>query len=143
DRCSRTNSVGAQDVSRASASSATLGPCLHRPDAWQQPPIPAAVAGRGGSSSAFKIRFSVSEVYLRRFSPERTLSLRPAILSWVNLRSHLLMRAARVFIFKATSLPLSPLEAKESLWLVRSCAVRSWSFASNAKEFLFPRWKAG
>src|SRR6266481_2076243 len=53
------------------------------------------------------------------------------------------MRAARVFIFKATSLPLSPLEVRESLWLVRPCAVRFWNFASNAKEFLFPKWKAG
>src|SRR5215470_2093229 len=58
------------------------------------------------------MRFSVTEVYLRRFSAERALSLSPAILSSANRRSHLLTRASRVPIFKAISLPLNPLEAK-------------------------------
>jgi hypothetical protein len=34
------------------------------------------------------------------------------------------------------------LALRESLWLVRPCAVQFWNFASNAKEFLFPQWKA-
>src|SRR5262249_51315766 len=66
-----------------------------------------------------KIRFSVTELYLRRFSAERALSLRPAILSSANRRSHLLTRASRVPIFKAISLPLSPSEAKRII-LARS-----------------------
>src|SRR5271165_7028805 len=40
----------------------------------KQPPIPATVARGAGSSSAFKMRFSLRAVYLRRFSAERTLS---------------------------------------------------------------------
>ena len=47
------------------------------------------------------MRSSVALVYLRRFSPERGLSLRAAILSLANRLSHLLTRAGRVFIFKA------------------------------------------
>src|SRR5215470_7367693 len=65
------------------------------------------------------MRFSVTEVYLRRFSAERALSLSPAILSRANRRSHLLTRASRVPIFKAISLPLNPLEAKRII-LARS-----------------------
>src|SRR4030088_3764829 len=32
---------------------------------------------------------------------------------------------------------------EESLWPVRPDAVLFWSFASSAKEFLFPQWKGG
>jgi hypothetical protein len=50
------------------------------------------------------MRFSVTEVYLRRFSAERALSLSPAILSTANRRSHLLTRACRVKLLSATLL---------------------------------------
>src|SRR6516164_3615497 len=39
--------------------------------------------------------------------------------------------------------PLVHWKPKESLWLVRPCAVRFWNFAANAKEFLSPQQKAG
>jgi hypothetical protein len=57
------------------------------------------------------MRSSVALVYLRRFSPERGLSLRPAILSLANRLSHLLIRAARVYILEAICLPFIPLAA--------------------------------
>ena len=57
------------------------------------------------------MRSSVALVYLRRFSPERGLSLRAAIRSRANRLSYLLTRAGRVFIFRAISLPFNPLAA--------------------------------
>src|ERR1700751_3395292 len=68
------------------------------------------------------MRSSVALVYLRRFSPERGLSLRAAILSLANRLSHLLTRAARVFIFRAICLPFIPLAASRitlALWAIR------------------------
>src|SRR5258705_8769421 len=60
------------------------------------------------------MRSSVALVYLRRFVPERGLSLRAAILSLANRLSHLLTRAARVCIFKAICLPFSPLSGQKN-----------------------------
>src|SRR5207244_13070441 len=71
------------------------------------------------------MRSSVALVYLRRFVPERGLSLRAAILSLANRLSHLLTRAARVCIFKAICLPFSPLAARRitlALWTIRCSA---------------------
>src|SRR5260370_3328952 len=71
------------------------------------------------------MRSSVALVYLRRFVPERGLSLRAAILSLANRLSHLLTRAARVCIFKAICLPFIPLAARRitlALWPLRCSA---------------------
>src|SRR5260370_25724926 len=71
------------------------------------------------------MRSSVALVYLRRFVPERGLSLRAAILSLANRLSHLLTRAAPVSIFKAICLLFSPRAARRitlARWTIRCSA---------------------
>jgi len=53
------------------------------------------------------------------------------------------MRAARVFIFKATSLPLSPLEAKRIALGSFDHALSVLEFRIQRKRISLPQWKAG
>src|SRR3974377_2346930 len=83
------------------------------------------------------MRSSVALVYLRRFAPERGLSLRAAFLPVAKRLSHLLTRAARVFIFAAICLPFSPLAAKRitlALWTIR-CSLLELRLQRNSVSF--------
>jgi GMC oxidoreductase len=95
----------------------------------------------------FRMRSSVALAYLRRFVPERGLSLRAAILSLANRLSHLLTRAARVCIFnrsvedgfKAICLPFIPLAATGRFIFLEYFIVHFLLIAGYSKNGAQPR----
>ena len=105
----------------------------------KQPSVPAAVASRRGLIERFQDALFGNrsvKVYLRRFSAERALSLRPAIFSRANRRSTCLPAPVGSPSLRRSLCRLVHCKPKESHWPVRPYAVRFWNSHPTQKNLV-------